>query len=116
MAHFTDSELKALKDRALAAAVSGAHLAHAEQHIIALVEMLEQRDGGKKNALKEKAPEAVKVAVADHAADEAEKKAEAKAMAAVKEETILPPAPSAHVELKVEEAVKVEEKVKKSKK
>jgi hypothetical protein len=54
MAQKTDTELHALKARAHAAQVTGAHLAHAETHIMALVdELLALRNGGKKIALKE---------------------------------------------------------------
>lgn len=46
MAQMTDSELLVLKARALAARVSGAHLAHAEAHIMELVdEVLAHRRG-----------------------------------------------------------------------
>lgn len=58
MAHMTDSELVVLKARALAAQVSSAHLAHAEAHIMALVDEVLALRGGKKVALKEMVPEA----------------------------------------------------------
>jgi hypothetical protein len=57
MAHSSDSDLKALKERALAAWVSGAHLAHAELHLMNLIDEVLALRGGKKNALKEKVSE-----------------------------------------------------------
>jgi len=79
MAHLSDSELKELKERAHKAWLNGAFLAHAEHHIMDLIdEVLELRAGGKKNALKEKAPEVVapKVEVAPEAPKAPEKEPE----------------------------------------
>ena len=46
MARLTDQELKDLKDRALAAQISGARLANAEEHLFQLIgEVLELRKG-----------------------------------------------------------------------
>jgi uncharacterized Fe-S cluster-containing radical SAM superfamily enzyme len=53
MAHLTDSELVVLKARALAAQVSSSHLAHAESHIMALVDEVLTLRGGKKVAIKD---------------------------------------------------------------
>jgi hypothetical protein len=67
MTHLSDSELVVLKARALAAQVSGAHLAHAESHIMALVDEVLALRGGKKVTVKEMVAKPATVAILDEA-------------------------------------------------